>query len=167
MERLIQRAQLAPQLGAPKRRRLDNKVPPPDQLRGITGPHIRAQPITPPPGVNGQGIAIDQLRLRVRGKVLHHRAHRPRHIQIVTVEPAEDLPPRRRKPLVDGVGLPPVRRRHPGKTIWRGLQESLRAVGGATIHDDVFDMWIILAVDAVEHLRKILTLVIRRSNNRN
>src|SRR5579884_1663234 len=96
---------------------------------------------------------------------LHRGRHSAREVDVVRVQPAEDLAASQREPLVERMRLAAVRLRDPAKVVV-APKDVERLVRRAAVDDDVLDPRVVLLAHAVDRRRKIPALVQGRSHDR-
>ena len=93
-------------------------------------------------------VGVNQNCRRMGFECPDRRADCARQIEVIRVEPGDDLPVRMGKPLVDGLGLPAVLLADPpGQPVCILLDDLHAAVGRTAIDDDVLDVVIVLLQD--------------------
>jgi hypothetical protein len=105
-----------------------------------------------PEFVEADGIAEDNVRVRVSMEGIDDDLHRPREVEIVAVQVGQDLPVRNSKTLVDGFVHPAIWFRDPAERIGTfELGQQLECpIGGPAVHDDVLEIRIALRANRTE-----------------
>ena len=112
--------------------------------------------------VDVQGVAVDQIEVRILGEQAHRLPDGTRRQQVVGVDPGEDVAGGPVQSLVDGVGRSPVALGHPVAQPGRVAPQHVHTpVARPAVHDDRFQARVVLAEDAVQRLTQEHRLVER------
>jgi hypothetical protein len=123
---------------------------------GLHNPTLHIDMITP---------SVNHLHLRVLSKKIRHAIQRLRVIDVIRVEPADDVSSRGADSLVDGIRLAPVSLRDPAKATLPSSQYLQGLIRAPAIDDHVFQTRNILIQDTPDGPADEIPLIQRRRND--
>src|SRR5882672_439691 len=164
VQRFVEDARLQPRFAGPETAWLNDVVREPQISLVVFAAHVAA--IGALLIVNEmQTVAKQEFRLSCV-KLLGDESQRARQIEIVRVEPAENASRRQRETLVQRVGLTAILFTFPmSKVALVFFYDLDTIVRTPTVHDDVFQIRILLADHRQDRLLQETALVIRRRDD--
>ena len=88
--------------------------------------------------------------IRIVFQVLAYYTNRPRGVDRVGVQPAHNVAGRQSNPFVDGMGWTVVRFGEPLNSVFIALNDFEGFVLAPTVHDDVFQVFVVLLKNAAD-----------------
>src|SRR5262249_42152052 len=122
-------------------------------------------PVKPPLFIHDARSSEYDVDLLLVLEDFHCRTNSSGRPQIVGVQPGENLAVAELPATVDGVEGSPIRLGQPADPVAVPFEDIERSVRGTAVHNDAFQMGVILRKDALQCGRKIASVVLTRDDN--